>query len=333
MDYYQEQNIIKTVEHLFPSGKFKLTIHTYNTKAISGKSTWEYTQGIVTSMDNNQVVGFIKRNYSQFPYLFFIQNEVEYLVSGRSYMSQTIINCHTGEVYDNTDDPERADYCWADIIQLDNNTVAVNGCVWGGGYKYTFYDFTNISKGWPQLNVTKEVVRYLDIDYFGYTAQVHDGIMNILQWNNDDEDIFEEDEDTYNIDYIKQHCHINLHVKREADEIVLVSIVLSELQQKRDEEQALRKKKELKDYEQMKNDFYYDLVEQLSKFKWRELIGFNRFYMYVNHSKAKWCHIEYKNEDATISLSCNHNRDYKVHQFSKNVTIIYQFIKDFFETD
>jgi hypothetical protein len=147
MDYYQEENIKITREHLSPSGKFKLTIHTYDTSIINGKSTWDYTQGIITDTMSNNVIGTIKRNYSEFPHLFFVQNNTEYLVSGRSYMSQTIINCTTGEVYDNTDDPERSDYCWANMVQVDNNTVAVEGCVWGGGYEYSIYDFTDIKEG------------------------------------------------------------------------------------------------------------------------------------------------------------------------------------------
>lgn len=333
MDYYLNENIKRTVEHLSPSGKYKLTIHTYDTSVVSGKSTWDYTQGIVTSVETNEMVGCIKRNYSQFVYLFFVQDNVEYLVSGRSYMSQTIMNCSTGEIYDNTDDPERPDYCWADIIQVDNNTVAVNGCVWGGGYEYTFYDFTNLSKGWPQLEVQKELIDYLDISYWGYHALVYDGMLNILQWNNEDEDIFEEDGDTYNIPYIRDHCDINVYVKREGDRMVLDNVVISEAQYEKEKEWSLHKKLELERYEQMKNEFYDDLMLQLGKLNKtvRELTGFPGFYMYVNHSKSKWCHIEYKNEDDTIKLRCNNGKDSIYHHLEKDATKIYLFIKEFFE--
>jgi hypothetical protein len=158
-EIYVSKNLIKTKEHLSPSGRFRLVVETYQTSP----TTWNYTKGIIYS--NNQWVGEIRRNYPHFPFLFFRKNNgTEYLISGRTYLSQTIINCETGHVYDNTDG-ETDHFCWSDIYQVNENTICVLGCVWGGSYFYQFYDMTNLNKGWPILHVNKELFGNPEYDY------------------------------------------------------------------------------------------------------------------------------------------------------------------------
>jgi hypothetical protein len=61
-----------------------------------------------------------------------------------------------------------------------------------------------------------------------------------------------------------------VHLKRDNDIMVLVDIVLSEKQIQADERLALRKKDELERYEQMKDAFYYELVDHLKKIRYME---------------------------------------------------------------
>lgn len=146
-----KQNLIDTSEHLSASGKYKLVIEKYKTTS----NTWNYTKGTVYSTNTGEWIGEIKRNYPIFPYLFFVKKNTEYLISGRTYMSQTIINCNTGHVYDNTDDTESERFCWSQMWQVDESTLCVCGCFWGGPYMYSFYDFSNLSLGWKELNVKR----------------------------------------------------------------------------------------------------------------------------------------------------------------------------------
>src|ERR1700758_4295029 len=154
-NYYLPENITKTSFRTSPSGKYAVIINTYNTSKISGKNTWEYTQGEVYFGD--RLVGSIRRNYCEFPFLFFQRGDHEWFISGSSYMNQTVIDCSTGEIYDRNKD----EFCWAKIYQLDENTLAVEGCYWGAGYETQFFDFTDPSKGWPELDVEKLCIKYL----------------------------------------------------------------------------------------------------------------------------------------------------------------------------
>jgi hypothetical protein len=153
-DYFQDEYITKTQEKQHEN--YKVVIHTYDTTKLSGKNTWNYTQGILYKDD--KLIGSIKRNYSHFPYTFFKKQDKDYLISGSSYMSQTIIDCSTGQVYDNSD---KADgFCWATYHPINQNTLCICGCIWGGPYEYRFYDMTDPSKGWPELKIDETIPRY-----------------------------------------------------------------------------------------------------------------------------------------------------------------------------
>ena len=150
---YIKENLIQTKEYISPSQRYKLIVETYKT----GYGTWDYTKGTIYSCSNNHWVGEIRRNYPHFPHLFFTKkdisgNYVEYLISGRDYMSQTIINCENGHIYDNSEDPNKDPFCWNQMWQIDQNTICVLGCYWGGSYIYSFFDFSNLSIGWNNLD-------------------------------------------------------------------------------------------------------------------------------------------------------------------------------------
>jgi hypothetical protein len=152
-----KENIIQTKEHLSPSGRYKIIIETYKTL------TWNYTKGTIYSCSSSSLhwVGEIKRNFPQFPFLFFSRPEgQEYLISGKNFTSQTIINCETGHIYDNTDDPTSDPFCWSKIWQVDKNTLCVCGSYWGGTNIYSFFDFSNLNLGWKRLDVKSSKLQH-----------------------------------------------------------------------------------------------------------------------------------------------------------------------------
>jgi hypothetical protein len=151
-----KDNIIQSQEYLSPSKRYKIIIETYKT----GNDTWNYTKGTIYSCSTNHWVGEIRRNYPHLPHLFFSRSDIqgtttEYLISGRDYTSQTIINCETGHIYDNTDDKGKDPFCWSQMWQVDTNTLCVLGCYWGGSYVYSFFDFSNLNLGWKRLDVKR----------------------------------------------------------------------------------------------------------------------------------------------------------------------------------
>lgn len=154
VDYYKEEFIIKTEEKQIDD--YKVIIKEYDTKTLSGKNTWNFTQGFIYK--NDVLIGSIKRNYSHFPYTLFKNKNKTYFISGSSYMCQTIIDCETGELYDNSSSSDS--FIWASYYQINENTLCVLGCYWGGPCEYRFFDMTDPSKGWTQLKIDETLPRY-----------------------------------------------------------------------------------------------------------------------------------------------------------------------------
>jgi len=286
MDYYQEENVIKVIEHQSPheGSPYKLVIKTYNTKNISGKSTWDYTQGFIYNHD--QLIGSIKRNYMSFPFCFFKQNNQEYLISGSSYMRQTILDCQTGEIYDNVNE-DVSNYCWASIEQLDENTVFVQGCYWGGGYNYCFFDFTNFKTGWYELNVDESITSkyYLDDNMSSYTIE-----NNIVTIKHDDFDDYE------------AKSLIIIKLRRVNDKIEMIDLYLSEKQKKIEEERRI--KQEIEDArvaELRKNPFYQALIVKINNLKNDKIriidyMVFNTFHININYTCIKKCCLSFSTD-------------------------------------
>ena len=134
-----------------PSGMFRLTIQTYRT----GPGSWNYTRGTVTRVRDGAVVADIKRNLSTFLHSFVRKDDREYLITGRAYTSQTIIDLERGIEYEPDGDPYRdSGFCWAACEAApDGNTLVVNGCVWACPYELRFFDVTDPAHGWPPLPV------------------------------------------------------------------------------------------------------------------------------------------------------------------------------------
>jgi len=142
----------ETKEELSPSGRYRLLIRWYATK----EGSWNYSRGTVTRVSDDLEVCDIVRNYSSFHHSFVTKGDTEYLITGRSYMSQTIVNLETGQ------DMEPQDYhyngsgfCWAQAkLSPDGNVLVVDGCHWAAPYEFRFYDFSDPEgQGWPELPV------------------------------------------------------------------------------------------------------------------------------------------------------------------------------------
>lgn len=341
-DLYQDENVTKTEEYLSPSTKYKLIINTYNTSKITNKNTWEYTKGIIYNIDSLNIVGFIKRNYSAFPFLFFVKDGVEYLISGRSYMSQTILNCETGQIHDNTNDPDRSQFCWSEIIQVDENTVAVNGCFWGASYEYKFFDFTDISKGWDELEVSKNWTQFGReenyLDCYCENGHIVDKINNIItilhkEWSDNE---YSDDEEC-TID----NSDIVVRLQRKNDKMIMLSVKLSENQIKKENERDMSYKIQIEKYTEMKNksNFYLNLMPEIEKFKLsdsnlqiREVTcRVTGFEILINYKKIKTCVVRFSNIYNTVNFSFYNWKDNKYNialELTKDVVDVMCKIKE-----
>lgn len=161
--YYLDENETRREEGLTPSGRFKLLRRYYSTK----KGCWNYSRGTVYDLEGNEICD-VKRNYSTFHHSFINKNNHEWLITGRSYMSQTIVNLDTGEIFEPSGDQYNGHgFCWAaETLFPDEQTLLVEGCIWAAPYEYRFYDFSDPSKGWPELEIINEEGKpdYLCID-------------------------------------------------------------------------------------------------------------------------------------------------------------------------
>lgn len=148
-------NKTKQEEYYSPSKKYKLIVSTYKTK----QGCWEYTCGEVFRVADDKLICSIPRNYCSFMHSFLVKNNQEWLQTGKTYMSQTFVNLDTGEMFDDMNKEMETkrykkgwSFCWSSSsISPDGNTLVVCGCYWGASSEIKFYDFTDPSKGWPEL--------------------------------------------------------------------------------------------------------------------------------------------------------------------------------------
>jgi len=150
--YFIESNLDgEPQEVLSPSGRHRLVIRSYRT----APGRWNYTRGTVTRVVDDCIVCDLQRNFNVFHHSFVTKDEGEYLITGRSYMSQTIIDLDRGrELEPSGDQYDGGAFCWARCyVSPDGNTLTVDGCVWAAPYEYRFFDFTDPSRGWPKLSI------------------------------------------------------------------------------------------------------------------------------------------------------------------------------------
>ena len=210
-------------------------------------------------------------------------------------MRQTILDCETGQIYDNTDDPDADDFCWDEINQLDKNTIVVQGCYWGAGYEYKFFDFTNLSRGWPELKVEDFVV---DKSYTQCYSQTQHTVENDILTIKSFEHYDEEDEP------IDLNIIIKLH--RQDNLIKMVDLTLSEKQKQKEYDRDIKKKEEdlKKDELRNNNTFYQHLVPVINTLGYTVCDGYtvrddislytNTFNINIYYKKSKACIISFK---------------------------------------
>jgi len=164
VDYFIGNNTDSKNDKLIfsPSGKYLLTIKTYKTK----EGCWEYSRGIVTRVSDNKEICDIKRNYHNFAYSFIIKNNQEWLIAGRSYLAQTIVNLETGEEFDNTAlNGSGYSFCWIKSqLNKAEDVLIVKGCIWAAPYETRFFDFSDPSKGWSELTIKDGEKLYIPAD-------------------------------------------------------------------------------------------------------------------------------------------------------------------------
>lgn len=158
LQYMLPENLTSEEEEISPSGKYRLVIRYYKTK----QGCWNYTQGRLFRLDDGQFITTIERNYCRFQHNFVTQDDKEYLITGRSYMGLTIVDCANGQEWNYQ--PTKEDWCqvsWQ--LSPDGRTLLVSACVWGGPYEYFCCDFDltkfDPTKGLPQLPYDESLVR------------------------------------------------------------------------------------------------------------------------------------------------------------------------------
>lgn len=139
--------------HTSPSGRFRLEVRAYATKP----NCWCHSRGTVVRVADGAVVADVGRNYSAFHHSFVTKDGRELLVTGRSYMGQTIVDLDRGLEWNDPKHPDGYDgheFCWAaSVLSPDGRTLLVDGCHWACPYEYRFFDLTDPAEGWPALPI------------------------------------------------------------------------------------------------------------------------------------------------------------------------------------
>lgn len=245
-------------EVISPSGRFKLLMRYY--KTLEG--CWDYSRGTIYRLRDNKEVCDIKRNYSVFNHSFIEKNNQEWMITGRSYMSQTIINLDTGEEFElDKEQYNPYGFCWSKCrISPDGNTLAVSGCYWACPYEIQFFDFTDPSKGWKRLEFKTDSNYSLDANtpewIGGSTIECCNTEEFYIPLNKFSCDITDEEmdsegdafEDDNNYTEITQ---IKTTIKREGDEMVVVNRWFSDRMKEKMEISRIANEK----YNAWRNDF------------------------------------------------------------------------------
>jgi hypothetical protein len=147
-------------EILSPSGMYKLVVSEFSTE----RGRWHYSQGLVYRKDDDQPIAVVQRNYGDFPYLFIEDHpKGAFLVCGKDYQGQTVIELATGNRRDHMSDGSDSGtgFCWVNYrFDAPSNILVVDGCFWACPWEYRFFDFTDPMSGWPQI----ETEDYVDVD-------------------------------------------------------------------------------------------------------------------------------------------------------------------------
>lgn len=149
-----------------PCRRFRLTVTDYS----RGPHSWDYSRGVLTRIADGAVVADIVRNYGNFHLSWIEAHGKWWLVTGRSYMSQTIVCLDDGREFEPPGDHyDGQAFCWASAwASPDGNTLVVDGCHWACPYEFRFFDFSDPAQGWAELPIVDELdgepVDYLPVE-------------------------------------------------------------------------------------------------------------------------------------------------------------------------
>lgn len=142
-----------------PSGKFRIETNRYFTLPNS----WEYSRGIVTRLENGEVIADIKRNYGHFWHSWVQHaNGNEYLLCGEDYQGYSVLNlvARKYQVYFPEAGYKGAGFCWSSVYPSpDGLLLAVEECYWACPYDLVIFDFGN-----PEIMPYPELARFEGLD-------------------------------------------------------------------------------------------------------------------------------------------------------------------------
>ncbi|MAH47665.1 hypothetical protein CMI37_17730 [Candidatus Pacearchaeota archaeon] len=172
-DFYTPENLQGSTETISPSGRYKLVVSIYSTK----KGCWNYSRGQVYRTADDEQVADVKRNYSQFPFLFMEDHldGHDYLICGEHYQGQTFCQLDTGKRKD-----QKGTFCWGSYTLLGKKALLVDGCFWAAPYEYKVFDVSDPMKGWPEYKLDEKLY---DLEASGKVTMTEEG--QIL-WENED---------------------------------------------------------------------------------------------------------------------------------------------------
>lgn len=221
-DYFTPENaqLDKQKESFSPSGKYKLVITPYSTKAGS----WSYTQGLVYETATNKLITEVQQNYSSLPFLWVEEhpNGHPLLITHEDYQGQTVIELDTGLRKNFL--PEAAvkghGFCWVEYeFNAVHQILSVDGCYWACPYEFKLYDFSDpMNKGWAELvDSDGELYCYSNAPKPAFNEN---GTITFFEARSE---VDEEGEDVYDeeTDEVKKYVVASKTYKREGSVLVL----------------------------------------------------------------------------------------------------------------
>lgn len=154
--FFSDETITgEPVEHLSPSGNYKLVVTRHETRP----GCWNYSRGRVYRMGEDDHIAQINRNYGAFPFSW-VENHGktggDYLIGGEDYQGQSIVDLNTGETLHSRPGAALAGFgfCWAaHTPSPDGCLIAVEGCFWAAPYEVVIFDISDpMNPPWPEVH-------------------------------------------------------------------------------------------------------------------------------------------------------------------------------------
>lgn len=201
-DIYTEGNrdCAKREKITSPSGKYLLIIDYYEKEDKAKKLTLRYTKGSIRIKKTNTLVTEIFRNFYCFEYYFFFKDNKEWLLCGKTPLSQCFIDLDSCKIYENTDISNEHNYYWGDDVKIspDATKLTVLACIWGKNFELHVYDISKIENGWHRIDV--DYSKLGDFDYYKRRIKwLDDETLELISYRTKEE---------YSVNLPKENIHI-----------------------------------------------------------------------------------------------------------------------------